>query len=279
MSAGRTAVKRLSLLVDRVFPAPAGVAVLIYHRVGGGTSSAVDLDPASFEEQLAHLAAHHRVLTLDDALAQLAAPAARGPRDEDGTNDERSAVVLTCDDGTADFCDVVVPALVRHGLPMTLYAATRFVDEGAEFPWGAPPASWTGLRDAVATGLVTVGSHTHSHVLLDRLDPTAVADELDRSVELIGEQLGAAPAHFAYPKAVPGSPAAEVAVRRRFRSAALAGGRVNRSGATDAHRLWRTPVQRSDAAGEFAAKAGGGMRLEGELRALTARLRYRGETT
>jgi peptidoglycan/xylan/chitin deacetylase (PgdA/CDA1 family) len=274
MSAVRTAVKRLSVLADRLLPEPVGVTVLIYHRVGGGSASAVDLDPAAFDEQLAHLAAHHRVLTLDDALSQLAAP-----RDDGAPGDERSAVVLTCDDGTADFCEVVVPALVRHRLPMTLYAATRFVDEGSEFPWGAPPASWKGLRDAVATGLVTIGSHTHSHRLLDRLDAGAVADDLDRSVDLIGEQLGAAPAHFAYPKAVPGSPAAEVAVRRRFRSAALAGGRVNRPGVTDAHRLWRTPVQRSDGAAEFAAKARGGMRLEGELRALTARLRYRGETT
>jgi peptidoglycan/xylan/chitin deacetylase (PgdA/CDA1 family) len=269
MSAGATVrggLKHLSTALDRVVPPPEGVVVLIYHRVGGGSPSAVDLDPDVFDSQLAHLAEHHSVLTLDDAVTALAA----------GVPTE--GVVITFDDGTADFADHAVPALVRHGLPATLYAATRFVDEGEEFPWGAPPASWSALRDATSTGLVTIGSHTHSHWLLDRLDATAIDDDLDRSIDLIGEHLGTPPAHFAYPKALPGSPAAEVAVRRRFRSAALAASRVNRAGRADVHRLWRTPVQVADTAVFFAAKALGGMRLEGELRAVAARVRYRGST-
>ena len=99
--------------------------------------------------------------------------------------------------------------------------------------------------------------------------------DLDESIDLLRDRLGVDPAHFAYPKAVAGSPAAEVAVRRRFRSAALARSRVNRVGA-DVHRLWRTPVQRSDDATTFARKADGGLRLEGEARSVTARVRYRG---
>jgi peptidoglycan/xylan/chitin deacetylase (PgdA/CDA1 family) len=187
-------------------------------------------------------------------------------------------VVLTFDDGTADFCDVVVPALVECGLPATLYASTHFIDSRAPFPWGAPPASWAGLRDAVATGLVTIGSHTHTHALLDRAAPSDVAHELDRSIDLIGEHIGAAPAHFAYPKALPGSVGAEAEVRRRFTTAALARSRVNEPGTTDLYRLWRTPIQRSDGFEFFVAKAAGGLRLEGELRHLAARIKYRRAT-
>lgn len=262
----RTLVKRSAVFSDRLLPPPAGLVVLIYHRVGGGSASAVDLDPGVFDAHLAHLAEHRRVLSLADAVDALAC------------GQPVEGVVLTFDDGTADFTDVVVPALVRHGLPATLYAATRFIDEGSEFPWGAPPTSWAALRDAAATGLVTIGSHTHSHWLLDRSDSGAVVDDLDRSITLISEHVGTAPAHFAYPKALPGSPAAELAVRARFRSAALAASRVNRPGHTDLHRLWRTPVQRSDGTEFFAAKALGGMRLEGELRSLAARVKYRGAT-
>ena len=261
----RTVLKRLAAAADRVLPPPAGVVVLIYHRVGGRSASEVDLDPAAFDAQLAHLAEHHRVLSLDAAVEGLA------------SGQPIEGVVLTFDDGTADFADVVVPALVRHQLPATLYAATRFIEEGLEFPWGAPPASWAALRDAASTGLVTVGSHTHSHWLLDRLDGQVIDDDLDRSIALIAEHIGVTPAHFAYPKALPGSPAAELAVRRRFQSAALAASRVNRAGHTDLHRLWRTPVQRSDTPEFFAAKARGGMRLEGELRSLVGRLKYRGQ--
>ena len=262
----RTLVKRIAAGADALLPPPSGVVVLIYHRVGGGSSSEVDLDPELFDAHLTYLGEHHHVLTIDDAVQALS------------TGDTVDGVVLTFDDGTSDFADFVVPALARHNLPATLYAATRFIDEGVEFPWGAPPISWSALADCVSTGLVTVGSHTHSHWLMDRLDAAVINGDLDRSIELIGEHLGQAPTHFAYPKALPGSASAEIAVRQRFRSAALAASRVNRSGHTDVHRLWRTPVQRSDGTRFFAAKTRGGLRLEGELRALAARVKYRGMT-
>lgn len=263
----RSVVKRLLAHGDRVLKPADGLTVLIYHRVGGGSNSEVDLDVDTFRAQLEHLSAHRQVVTLDSAVDAL----------RDGTP-ITDAVVLTFDDGTADFCDVVVPALVEAGVPATLYAATHFIDTGAEFPWGAPPASWAGLSDAVATGLVTIGSHTHTHALLDRAEPAEIAAELDRSIDLIAEHIGVRPAHFAYPKALPGSDAAEAEVRSRFTSAALARSRVNVPGKTDLHRLWRTPIQRSDGDRYFAAKAAGGMRLEGELRDLVARVKYRGAT-
>jgi len=72
--------------------------------------------------------------------------------------------------------------------------------------------------------------------------------------------------------------AAEAEVRTRFSTAALARSRVNRPGRTDLHRLWRTPVQRSDGHDFFVAKAAGGLRLEGELRDLVAKAKYRGAT-
>lgn len=271
MRAGET-VKRASAAVDAVLPPAPGVTVLIYHRVGGGSDSAVDMDANAFEQQLEHLAAHHDVITLETALNRLALPP--GSRDDPA----RRSVVITFDDGTADFTDVSVPALVRHQLPATLYAATRFIDEGEAFPWGAPPTSWTALLDAVSTGFVTVGSHTHSHWLLDRQPAADIEADLDRSIELIGTHLGVVPADFAYPKALPAAAVSEIAVRRRFRSAALASSRVNRPGATDPFRLARTPIQRGDGFRWFAAKANGGLRLEGEIRAALARVRYRGSS-
>jgi peptidoglycan/xylan/chitin deacetylase (PgdA/CDA1 family) len=263
----RTTTKQALALGDRLRKAPPGVTVLIYHRVGGGTAGEVDVEVDAFRCQLAQLREHHSVLSLD-AGAELLATRSRGVRERH--------VVLTFDDGTADFCEHVVPALVEFDLPATLYVATHFVDTGDPFPWGAPPVSWAGLREAVSTGLVTIGSHTHTHALLDRVTPSEAAAELDRSIELIGEHIGTTPAHFAYPKALPGSSVAEAEVRRRFTTAALARSRVNEPGRTDLHRLWRTPIQRSDGFEFFAAKAAGGLRLEGELRHLAAKVKYRG---
>jgi peptidoglycan/xylan/chitin deacetylase (PgdA/CDA1 family) len=269
----RTLVKQVLAQGDRVIKPAVGVTVLIYHRVGGRSGGEVDLDVDAFREQLEHLRADHTVLTLDAAVDVLGA----GPVDREAGLPERS-VVVTFDDGTDDFCDVVVPALVDYEIPATLYAATHFIDSGEAFPWGASPASWAGLRDAASTGLVTIGSHTHGHALLDRAEPAEIGAELDRSIELISEHIGTPPAHFAYPKALPGSAAAEAEVRRRFVTAALGRSRVNEPGKTDLHRLWRTPIQRSDGHDFFVAKAAGGLRLEGELRDLVARVKYRGAT-
>ncbi|MEO6125488.1 MAG: polysaccharide deacetylase family protein [Ilumatobacteraceae bacterium] len=268
MSIAHSVVARASRIRDRLFSPPIGITVLIYHRVGGGSASAVDLSPGEFDEQLAVLDECYRVISLESALAELS----------ESRLDASPAVVITFDDGTRDFTEHAVPALVRHGLPATLYVATHFIDAGEDFPWGAPPASWSSLRDAASTGTITIGSHTHSHALLDRLDAASVAADLDRSIDLIGHHVGTRPLDFAYPKAVGGSPAAEIEVRRRFRSAAVAGNRVNRCGSVDLHRLGRTPVKAGDDPATFASKASGGMRLDGALRDLIGPLRYRGAT-
>ena len=129
-------------------------------------------------------------------------------------------MVITFDDGTADFVDEALPILVQYRVPATLYVATDFVERGRPFPGSGTPLSWSALADAVSTGLVTVGSHTDTHALLDRLPAAAVDGELDRSITLIGERLGVESRHFAYPKALAGTPAADRAVRARFASAA-----------------------------------------------------------
>jgi peptidoglycan/xylan/chitin deacetylase (PgdA/CDA1 family) len=266
-------MKGAAVAADTVRPPRRGVVVLIYHRVGAGSGLELDMPVDLFAAQAEVLAASRRVVSLGDALAQLAR------RVDAGTSAGPDPVVVTFDDGTADFVEHALPILERHRLPVTLYAATEFIDEGQPFPGDGHPVSWRGLADACATGLVDVGSHTHGHRLLDRLPPDQVEDELDRSIELIGEHLGSAPLHFAYPKAVAGSAAADRAVRRRFRSAALGGCRPNRFGATDPYRLARSPIQHSDGMRWFRRKVEGGMAAEEGLRRLVNRWRYASATT
>ena len=264
----KRAIKWSAHGIDRLRRPGRGVIVLIYHRVGRLSSLDVDLPSDLFDAQMAELAATGRVRSLDvalDALTSSDAPPA-------------DPIVITFDDGTADFADVALPILDRHRLPVTIYLATDFVDRGIDFPNHGRPLSWAAVRDCANTGLVTVGSHTHTHALLDRLPPTAIADELDRADELVAEHVGTRPAHFAYPKAVAGSTSADAAVRARYRSAALAGTRPNRYGATDVHRLARSPVQTSDGMTFFRAKLAGGMGVEDAFRETLNRWRYRGAT-
>lgn len=262
------AMKASAAATDLVRSRPSGLTVLIYHRVGGPGGS-VDLDPGRFDEQVAELAESGRVRTLAAGVAELDRPSA-APVD---------AVALTFDDGTVDFVEQALPILVRHRVPALLYLATQFADEGLDFPGGGPAISWAGLRDAIDTGLVEVGSHTHTHALLDRLAPAAIPHELDRSIGLIEDHLGRRPHHFAYPKAVLGSPEARAEVAARFQTAAVAGTRPNRPGSTDLQQLARTPIQVADGMRWFRRKAAGGMQLEDDLRRRINRRRYAGAAT
>ena len=271
-------VKRAAAAVDVVRRPPPGVVVLLYHRVGRQSELEVDPPTGLFAEQLECLAASGRVTTLDASLDALAT--SRSPdRTGDAVDDRNDLIAITFDDGTADFVEVALPLLEQHHLPVTLYLATAFVEERRPFPGDAPAVSWAALRDAESSGLVTVGSHTHSHALLDRLPPAEIASELDRSRALIETHLGHSPTHFAYPKAVRGSSEAEAAVRARFRSAALAGTRPNPYGRTDPYRLARSPIQLGDGMTWFRRKLEGGMGLEDSLRTLANRRRYAGATT
>ena len=139
----RGGVKLTAHAVDRLRPPPRGVTILLYHRVGAGTTSQVDLPLGLFAEQMAELAETRRIVSLDQALGELAA--ADPPADD--------PVVITFDDGTADLVDQATPVLVEHGIPALLYAATAWIDREEPF-WGEGPAlGWDALRDAVATGV------------------------------------------------------------------------------------------------------------------------------
>ena len=68
-------------------------------------------------------------------------------------------------------------------------------------------------------------------------------------------------------------------MRDRFRSAALAGTRVNPWRGTDPYRLARSPIQVSDGMQFFERKLAGGMALEDSFRRAMNRVRYAKATT
>ncbi len=183
----------------------------------GVGSREIDIPERRFEEQIEGVLAEGGAVPLDVALAG-----------------GGGGLVLSFDDGFRDFYDVVLPRLVDAGLPALLYLATGFVDAGD--PRSGVPASealsWGMLAEAVSTGLVTVGAHTHGHTDLSRASAREADDEMRRSKESVEEHLSQACRHFAFPwgKA---SPEAERAARGHFATAALEAWRTNRATRTE----------------------------------------------
>jgi peptidoglycan/xylan/chitin deacetylase (PgdA/CDA1 family) len=269
-SRAQSVLKRAAGASDRLRTWAPGIVVLAYHRIGGRSEAhEIDLPAERFDEQMELVARWREPIDIDDALVAL--------RSSQGA--QRDRVVVTFDDGTADFVDVALAILERHRVPATLYLATDFIERGREFPNGGKPLSWAGVRDAISTGLVTIGSHTHTHALLDRVDAAAATVELRRSLDLVQERTGVLAEHFAYPKALVGNESVDAVVNTLFRSAAVAGTRTNRYGHTDPFRLARSPIQRADGMNFFEQKLTGGLRLEDDVRRLVNRVRYLGATT
>jgi peptidoglycan/xylan/chitin deacetylase (PgdA/CDA1 family) len=234
-SLARKAVKAAILPFGTLRPRRSGdVVVLLYHRVGAGRRE-IDLPLELFEEQVRILKEKDRVLSLDEALAG-----------------EEGGVVLTFDDGYRDFAEHVVPLLERHDVPALLYLATGLVADQEERA-DAWTLTWPLLERAVATGLVTVGAHTHSHANLADASEDEADAEMRMSKDLVEQRLGVACRHFAYPWSV-GSDGAQRAARRLFETCALESWKTNRRGAIDVHRLGRTPILRSDGTRFFRAK-------------------------
>ena len=229
-----------------------GPRILIYHQVGTNLGREMEIATEAFADQIRYLEAEGTIVSLNDAIARM------------GTPDDDRLFVLTFDDGYADMHANAFPLLRDRRIPFTLYITTLPIEDSAVTEPGAPPLTWGQIGEMLASGLVTIGAHTHSHPDLRYLNADAVAAELDESNALILDRLGVQPRHFAYPKGW-WSAGAEPEVRKRYATAVLGEGPPNRPG-TDLRRLHRLAVQKSDGMRFFRRKLATGLVLEDRVR-------------
>lgn len=107
---------------------PSALTVLTYHRIGDHLRTPFDAELFSatageFDQQVAYLRKHFRLLTLAEALDFIECPERHG-----------GGVLMTFDDGYRDNYDVAFPILQRHGVPATFFLPTALVGSNA-IPW------------------------------------------------------------------------------------------------------------------------------------------------
>jgi peptidoglycan/xylan/chitin deacetylase (PgdA/CDA1 family) len=222
------------------------VPILMYHYVrvnpdprdqlGFGLS----VTPANFAQQMDALAAAGiQPITVADlagaVLGQNGLPA--------------RPVVLTFDDGYADFYTNAAPILRAHGFPAAVYVITG---KAGSFGY----LTWEQIEDLDHSGF-TMAAHTVNHVPLDQQAPGALAHEIRHSKQSLEEHLHHPVVDFAYPYGKFNS-AVEGEVRAAgFTTAASTIGGNQHSRGTLWH-LYRVGVTGRDNLAAFLAKARAG---------------------
>ena len=152
--------------------AAAEVPILMYHEIAerAETASRLAVSPANFAAQLDYLRrAGFTTMTAAELSARLATGI--GPLPD-------RPIVLTFDDGYADFHSRAMPLLDRHGFTATLFVTTGWEQDAGLRP-SAPGRmlNRTQLAEAAAAG-VEIAAHTRSHPQLDQLPEQLVREEL-----------------------------------------------------------------------------------------------------
>ncbi len=132
-------------------------------------------------------------------------------------------VVITFDDGFADFYTNALPRLNSAGLVATLYIVTGYV--GATSRWLAPEGesdrrmlSWSQIREIEQSG-IECGAHGHLHLQMDVLPKAGAWKEIDRSKRELEQHLGHSIRTFAYPHGYSSPPVRRMIEQAGFTSA------------------------------------------------------------
>ena len=104
---------------------------------------------------------------------------------------QEKTISITVDDAYLSFFEVGLPIFEKYEIPVTLFLNTENVG-------GQNYMNWTQLKSALSRG-VDIQNHTHSHSSLSNLSEIEIVNEIEKSQDLIFENLGITPNLFAYP--------------------------------------------------------------------------------
>jgi peptidoglycan/xylan/chitin deacetylase (PgdA/CDA1 family) len=222
------------------------VPILMYHEIAARpeTASRLAVPPAAFAAQLAYLHdAGFSTVTFADAAAALAGETGRLPA---------RPVVLTFDDGFADFHREALPLLRRYGFTATVFVTTGWIADAGAYKAGRRPGQmlcWNQIREAAGAG-VEIGAHSHGHPQLDQIAPGQLRNELAVSKALLEDGIGLPVLSLAYPFGYSSAGVRRTARASGYRHACAVANATARPGG-DGYTLPRLTVRASTSPASF----------------------------
>lgn len=174
------------------------IPILMYHSISQQATPKFKrfaVAPALFSAHMAYLHQHAytpvTVTQLVQALAQGSSTLPARP------------VVITFDDGFADFYTEALPVLKHYSFVATLYLVTAFINETSRWLQKEgealrPILTWEQIASISAAG-IECGGHTHTHPELDTLSLSSAREEIAHCKRLLEQHLGHEILSFAYP--------------------------------------------------------------------------------
>lgn len=164
----------------RTGPPPAGVPVLMYHKIGEEKGNDAVISPARFAEHMEYLHRNgYRTLSLVELDAYLAGR----------TELPSKPVVITFDDGYRDTYEIALPVLKKYGFKSTIFVLLNDSDRHL---------TWAEMREMKAAGMA-VEPHGYTHRDLGAMSPAQQAAEIAKAKEMLDRELGQDSRYYCYP--------------------------------------------------------------------------------
>jgi peptidoglycan/xylan/chitin deacetylase (PgdA/CDA1 family) len=164
-------------------------------------------------------------------------------------------VVITFDDGLADFRDAALPVLRELGLAATLYVTTGFLDDAPRVQQlERPEGAWLDslLLPHLGRQGIEVGGHSHSHPELDTLPLEAARREIELCKRVLEDLLQGPVRSFAYPHGYLSEPVRRLVREAGYESACTVRNALSSTG-DDPLALARLTVRRTTSLTQIAA--------------------------
>jgi poly-beta-1,6-N-acetyl-D-glucosamine N-deacetylase len=166
-------------------PEPPAAVVLMYHRFGDAQYPSTNIRMEQFRAHLRELRRpQYHVLPLPRIVAAL----------RSGESLPERTVGISMDDAYRSIYSEAWPLLKEARLPFTVFVASDGIDRGFR-----DLMTWAELRELAASGLVTLGNHTATHLHMADAGTARNRDELQMAAARIEAETGQAPTLLAYP--------------------------------------------------------------------------------
>lgn len=169
-----------------------GIPILMYHYVDDiPVPSAID--PNLFKKEMIFIKKNCNLITMEDIIEYV----------EGHKILPDNSVLITFDDGTADFYSNAFPILEYLKIPVILYIATGYIGEympSLSHNWKYKMLGWGEIKKISQCEYIEIGAHSVTHPRFNLISNDEIRYEVTKSKEILEKQIGKPVIHFSYPK-------------------------------------------------------------------------------